>query len=90
MISLLAWIIIGGIAGWIASIIVGANERMGCLSNIIVGMIGSLVGGFLVALVNTGRLDFWNTAFNDLNLASLIVSVIGAVVFLAILKFVRQ
>lgn len=90
MLSLLAWIIIGGLAGWIASIIIKSDSQMGLLSNIIFGMIGSLVGGAIVVLANTGSLDLFNTAYNDLNLVSLVVSVLGAVVFLAILKVVRK
>jgi uncharacterized membrane protein YeaQ/YmgE (transglycosylase-associated protein family) len=90
MISLLAWIIVGGLAGWIASILVKSDSQMGLLSNIVVGMIGSLLGGAIVVLANTGTLDLFNTAYNDLNLASLAVSVLGAVVFLAILKALRR
>jgi uncharacterized membrane protein YeaQ/YmgE (transglycosylase-associated protein family) len=90
MISLLAWIIVGGLAGWIASIIVKTDSQMGLFSNIVVGMVGSLVGGAIVVLANTGSLDLFNTAYNDLNLASLAVSVLGAVVFLAILKVLRR
>jgi uncharacterized membrane protein YeaQ/YmgE (transglycosylase-associated protein family) len=90
MISLLAWIIVGGIAGWIASILVKTDSQMGLLSNIVVGMIGSLVGGAIVVLANTGTLDLFNTAYNDLNLVSLVVSVLGAVVFLAVLKVLRR
>jgi uncharacterized membrane protein YeaQ/YmgE (transglycosylase-associated protein family) len=90
MISLLAWIIVGGLAGWIASILVKSDSQMGLFSNIVVGMIGSLLGGAIVVLANTGTLDLFNTAYNDLNLASLAVSVLGAVVFLAILKALRR
>jgi uncharacterized membrane protein YeaQ/YmgE (transglycosylase-associated protein family) len=90
MISLLAWIIVGGLAGWIASIIVKTDSQMGLFSNIVVGMVGSLVGGAIVVLANTGSLDLFNTAYNDLNLASLAVSVLGAIVFLAILKVLRR
>lgn len=89
MVSFLVWIIVGALAGWIASIVVGSNNQMGCFSNIVVGMIGSMIGGALVVLVNTGQLDLFNTDYNNLNLASIVVSVIGAVVFLWILKLLR-
>lgn len=90
MFSLLAWIIVGGLSGWIASMIMKTDAQQGCVSNIIVGMIGSLVGGTLVVLLTTGTLDLFNTSFNNLNLTSIVVSVIGAVVFLGILKALRK
>lgn len=42
-------VIVGGIAGWLASIVMGTNERMGCLLNIVVGVVGSLIGTWLFA-----------------------------------------
>jgi len=88
--SLIAWVIVGGIAGWIASIIMKTDEQMGCITNIIVGMIGSLVGGAIVVLLTTGRIDLLNTSFNDLNLASILISILGAVVFLWVVKLLRR
>lgn len=76
----LSWIIFGALAGWIASILTGNNSRMGCLSNIIVGIVGAFLGGWIYSLI-TGHtlLIGWNwTAF--------IVSVLGAVVLLALLN----
>ena len=43
--GILFWIVFGGIAGWVASIITGRNDRMGCLTNIVVGILGALIGG---------------------------------------------
>jgi uncharacterized membrane protein YeaQ/YmgE (transglycosylase-associated protein family) len=87
--SLIAWIIVGGIAGWLASMLMKTDAQMGLGANIIVGMIGSVVGGAIVVLLQGGGLDF-TTAFNNLNLASLLVSTLGAVVFLGILKALRK
>lgn len=90
MTNLLIWIIVGGISGWLASIIAGTNRQMGLLSNVIVGMIGSLIGGAIVVFLNSGQFDLTNTAYNDFNLASILVSVLGAVVLLAILRVLRK
>jgi uncharacterized membrane protein YeaQ/YmgE (transglycosylase-associated protein family) len=49
--GLIAWIIFGGVAGWVASLIVGNNDRQGCLKNIIVGILGAFLGGLLINLV---------------------------------------
>jgi len=76
--GLLAWIIFGGLAGWIASKIAGTDERQGCLLNIVVGIVGALIGGFIVSLLRGG--EPWEFSFD---LASFLVAVLGAVVLLA-------
>jgi uncharacterized membrane protein YeaQ/YmgE (transglycosylase-associated protein family) len=81
--SILAWIVLGGLAGWIASLIMGTNERQGCLMNIVVGIVGAVIGGALFsALGGTGVTGF--------NLPSLIVATVGAVVLLWIVRAVRK
>ncbi len=77
--SLLGWIIIGGLAGWIASMITSNNARMGALANIFVGIIGAFVGGFIVNLLG-GR------GVTGFNLWSLIVAVFGSIVLLCIVN----
>lgn len=84
--SLIAWIIVGGIAGWLASLIMKTDDQMGCVTNIIVGMVGSIIGGAIVVFLNTGSLDF-TTAFNNLNVTSILVSTLGAIVLLAVVRF---
>ncbi len=82
--GLISWLIFGALAGWVASMLTGANERRGCLTNILVGVIGAFLGGLLVE-VFTGR-DFsfvWN-------IRSFVVAVIGAVLLLAITGWGRR
>jgi uncharacterized membrane protein YeaQ/YmgE (transglycosylase-associated protein family) len=76
--GLIGWIVVGLIAGAIASRVV-AGRGFGCLADIIVGVIGAFVGGFLVSLFfhTTTAFGFWG---------SLVVAVLGATVFLALLK----
>ena len=81
--SIIGWIIIGALAGWIASMIMGQNEQMGWLGNIVVGILGALIGGFLYGLLTGG--DFIAT----FNVGTLIVSIIGAIVLLAIVRLFR-
>ena len=81
--GILSWIVFGAIAGWVASIIVGRNKRMGCISNIVVGIVGALIGGFLMSLVG-------NAGVSGFNLQSFIVAVVGAVVFLGITGWWRK
>jgi uncharacterized membrane protein YeaQ/YmgE (transglycosylase-associated protein family) len=87
--SLIAWILVGGIAGWLASVLTGKNDQTGCITSIIVGMVGSLIGGSLVVFLNGGGLDF-TTAFNNFNLTSIVVSTMGAAIFLLILKAINK
>lgn len=77
--GILAWIIIGALAGWIASIISGTNEQMGAFANIIVGIIGAFIGGLLFNLLG-------GSGFTGFNLWSLFVAIVGAVILLALIK----
>lgn len=75
--GIVAWIVLGAIAGWIASIIMGRNAEMGCLANVAVGIIGAFIGGFLVNLLG-------GSAIIGFNLNSLVVATLGAVILLFI------
>ena len=77
--GVIAWIIIGALAGWIASIITGTNAQMGAFANIFVGIIGAFIGGLLFNLLG-------GEGFTGLNFWSLFVSVVGAVILLALVK----
>lgn len=79
----LAWIVLGGIAGWIASILTKNNARMGLLANIIIGIIGGFIGGFLMGLIGA-------TGLTGFNIWSLLVSVVGASVLLWIINLIRR
>lgn len=79
--NILGWLILGGLAGWIASIITGRNDRMGCLTNIAAGLVGAIVGGWLFSFFGGGEAT-------GLNLISLVISVVGAVVVLAIVNLI--
>jgi len=82
--GLVAWLIFGAIAGWVASMIAGTNERQGCLLNIIVGIVGAFIGGFLYSLLTGRQLDF------GFDLTSFIVAIVGAVILLFIVTSVRS
>lgn len=83
MLSLLIWVIVGALAGWVASMIMKTDAEMGALANIIVGIVGALIGGWLVGLfgiqVNEG----------ELSIPSILTAILGACVLLAIVKAVR-
>jgi uncharacterized membrane protein YeaQ/YmgE (transglycosylase-associated protein family) len=75
----LAWLIIGGVAGWLASIVMKTNRSQGLILDIIVGIVGAFLGGFLFNLVGAPGV----TGFN---VWSLIVAFIGAIVLLGLLR----
>lgn len=76
--NLIAWIILGAIAGWLASIVTGRNAQMGCIANIIAGVIGGVLGGWLLSSV------FGWEGVTGFNIYSLIVAFVGAVIVLVI------
>lgn len=78
----IAWIILGALAGWIGSKIMNTDKEQGALANIIVGIIGALVGGFVFNM-------FGGSDVTGLNFYSLLVAVIGSVIVLAIYKALR-
>ena len=82
MINILAWIIVGGIAGWLASLVV-EGTGLGILGDIIAGIVGALIGGFIVSLLLPGSFGF-----SGFNIGSLIIAFIGAVILLLILRLV--
>ena len=84
--NLILWIIIGGILGWIASLIMRTNAQQGRFLNIVVGIIGALVAGFLLTpLFGIGTINQ-----NNFSLPALLVSLLGAIILLAIVNLVRR
>jgi len=84
--SFISWIIVGGILGWVASMIMKTNGQQGIFLNIIVGIVGAFLGGLLLApLFGTGTINQ-----SDFSIGSLLVSLVGAVILLAIVNFFRR
>ncbi len=81
--NLIVWLVLGGISGWIASKITGNDKSMGIGWNLIVGIAGAFVGGWLVGIFG------WGPA-TGLNIWSLIVSIVGAVILLAVVNLVKR
>jgi uncharacterized membrane protein YeaQ/YmgE (transglycosylase-associated protein family) len=78
------WIIVGALAGWIASMIMKTDAQMGALANIVVGIIGAFIGGWVVSLFGIDVMD------GTFRIESILTAVLGSVVLLAILKAVRR
>ena len=84
--TFILWIIVGGILGWLASIVMKTNDQQGMILNIIVGIVGAFLGGLLLApLFGTGTINQ-----SDFSVGSLLVSFLGAIVLLAIVNLFRR
>jgi uncharacterized membrane protein YeaQ/YmgE (transglycosylase-associated protein family) len=78
--TFISWLIVGGLLGWLASIVMGRNDQMGILLNIVVGIVGAFLGGLLLApLFGTGTINQ-----SDFSIGSLFVSFLGAIILLFI------
>jgi uncharacterized membrane protein YeaQ/YmgE (transglycosylase-associated protein family) len=81
--SIIGWIVLGGIAGWLGSIVTGRNARMGLLANIVVGVIGAFVGGFVFNF-------FGKAGLTGFSWHSLWVAFVGSVVCLLIARILGR
>jgi uncharacterized membrane protein YeaQ/YmgE (transglycosylase-associated protein family) len=84
MLNIVFWIIGGAIAGWLASIIMRTNKQQGLLTDIVLGIAGAFVGGFVFSLFGTG-----GGVTGPTNPGSIFVAVVGAVILTAAGKFIR-
>ena len=83
--GIIIWLIVGGIVGWLASIIMKRDAQQGIILNIVVGIVGALLGGFLLTpFIGGGSIT------NGISAGSLIVSFLGALILLAIVNLVRR
>ncbi len=84
--NIILWLIAGAVIGWLASKIMGTNSQQGLLLDIVVGVVGALLAGwFLAPLFGVGTINQ-----NDFSLPALLVSLLGAVLLLAIVRLFRR
>lgn len=81
----LIWLIVGGIVGWLASLVMRTDGQQGILLNVVVGIVGAFLGGLLISpLLGVGTIN------DGISIGSIIVSLIGAVILLAIVNLFRR
>jgi uncharacterized membrane protein YeaQ/YmgE (transglycosylase-associated protein family) len=84
--NFIIWLIVGGIIGWLASMIMKTDGQQGIILNVIVGIVGSFLGGWLIApLLGTGTVNS-----GDFSIMGLVSSLIGAIILLAIVNLFRR
>ena len=85
MVNIIIWLIVGGIVGWLASMIMKTDAQQGILLNVVVGIVGAFVGGWLIGpLVGAGSIN------DGFTVMSFVVSLIGAIILLAIVNLFRR
>lgn len=84
--NFIIWLIIGGLIGWVASMVMKTNGQQGVILNVIVGIVGAVLGGWLISpLVGVGTINQ-----DNFSLPGLLVSLVGAVILLAVVNLVRR
>lgn len=81
--GVIMWIVFGALVGWIASLVMNTDGEQGALLNIIVGIVGAVVGGWFMSFLG-------ETGVTGFNLYSFAVAIFGAVVLITIIKFFRR
>ena len=80
--NLIIWLLVGALVGWLASMVMRTDAQQGAILNIVVGIVGALIGGFL----------FGGPTINSsaLNLTAILISFVGAVILLAVVNLIRR
>lgn len=79
MTNFIAWLLLGALVGWVASMIMKTNAQMGAIANIVVGIIGAYIGGFISNM-------FFGSSPDEFSLGGFIVAVLGAVLLIWIVQ----
>jgi uncharacterized membrane protein YeaQ/YmgE (transglycosylase-associated protein family) len=84
--NLIIWLVVGGVIGWLASLMMKTDGQQGIILNVVVGIVGAMLGGWLLSpLLGAGTINQSN-----FSLPALVVSFLGAVILLAIVNLVRR
>ena len=83
--GIILWLIVGGIIGWLASMIMRTDAQQGIILNVIVGIIGAIIGNLLA-----GPLFGLDTTIQTFNLPGFLVAIVGAIILLAIANLVQR
>ena len=83
--GILVWLIVGGVVGWLASIVMRTDAQQGILLNVVVGIVGALLAGFIVSpMLGIGTIN------EGVSIATFLVSLVGAIILLAVVNLFRR
>jgi uncharacterized membrane protein YeaQ/YmgE (transglycosylase-associated protein family) len=84
--NIIIWLVVGGVIGWVASKIMATDAQQGIILNVVVGIVGAVLGGWLISpMVGEGTINS-----GDFSLGGLVVSLIGAIILLAVVNLFRR
>ena len=84
--NIIIWLVVGGVIGWLASLVMKTDAQQGIILNVIVGIVGAMLGGWLISpLVGVGTINQ-----DTFSLPAMLVSFVGAAILLAIVNLVRR
>jgi len=84
--NFIIWLVVGGVIGWLASIVMKTNDQQGTFLNVVVGIVGAMLGGWFISpLVGVGTINQ-----DNFSLPAMLVSFVGAAILLAIVNLVRR
>ena len=84
--GIIIWLVVGGVVGWLASLIMKTDGSQGIILNVVVGIVGALIAGYFISpLVGVSTINQ-----NALNIGSILVSLLGAVILIALVKAMRS
>ena len=84
--NIIIWLVVGGVIGWLASILMKTDGQQGLILNIVVGIVGAMLGGWLISpLVGAGTINQ-----DNFSMPAMLVSFVGAAILLAIVNLVRR
>jgi uncharacterized membrane protein YeaQ/YmgE (transglycosylase-associated protein family) len=83
--NIIIWLVVGGLIGWVASILMGTDGRQGVVLNVVVGIVGAVLGGWLLS----GVFGAGSINQGDFSVAGLMVSLLGAIILLFLVRLVR-
>lgn len=84
--NFIIWLIVGGVIGWLASIVMKTDGQQGIVLNVIVGIVGAMLGGWFISpLIGVGTINQ-----DNFSLPALLVSFVGAAILLAVVNLVRR
>ena len=86
MTNVIVWLVVGGVIGWLASMVMKTDSQQGILLNVVVGIVGAVLAGWIISpLVGAGTINQGN-----FSLPALLISLLGAVILLAIVNLFRR
>lgn len=84
--NIIIWLVVGGLIGWLASLMMKTDGQQGIILNVVVGIVGAMLGGWLISpLVGVGTINQ-----DSFSLGALVVSFLGASILLAVVNLIRR